>query len=220
MYDKKYLARNYNSQPVNKLSQYSVIGLEIDNILKFYNRTHLNICELGCGDGRQLRSVAKAYPNIKFTGIDFLVRPSTNDNMNLVKGNLLDKLHELFEDGSIHLVYGIDILEHLTCDELFVLAKILKEKMAKGGTFLARVPNLDSKAGQENQFGDITHKTAFNRHSAKQFMDVLDLANQEIFADNNLVKIFYRHRLKKLANITTKIFTKHSPNIYLRGFSA
>lgn len=219
MYDKKYLTRNYKLQPKNNLSKYSVIGAEIDCILKAVKKSRFNVCEIGCGDGRQLRSVAKAYPDVYFTGIDLLVAPAACDNTNFIKGNLLEELLNIFEDGSIDFVYGVDVIEHLSRDELYELAQILKKKMAKGGVFLARVPNLDSRSGRENQFGDLTHKTAFNQHSARQFMDVLDLSNQEILADASLVKIFHRHNLKKLRNFATKTFIKYSSNIYLKGVS-
>jgi predicted SAM-dependent methyltransferase len=219
MYDKKYSTRNYKSLPINNLSKYSIVSTEIDCIIRVNQKNRLNICEIDCGDGRQLRSIAKAYPNIHFTGIDLLVNPEINHNVNFFKGNLLEKLDDIFEDGSIDLVYGIDVIEHLSRDELYELAKILKKKMAKGGTFLARVPNLDSQSGRENQFGDLTHKTAFNQHSARQFMDILDLVNQEILADAGFVKIFHKHKIKKLTHFSTKIFLKYSSNIYLKGIS-
>jgi 2-polyprenyl-3-methyl-5-hydroxy-6-metoxy-1,4-benzoquinol methylase len=218
IYDRKYLERNYTSKTkgVNS-SHYSIVDIEIRELINLFNTESLKVCEIGCGDGRQLVSLAKKYKNIQFTGVDFLVKSSAVDNLSLFQGDLLSFFDSRLNDDQFHLIYGIDVFEHLSMEELVKFGVGVKSKLYKKGVLLARVPNMMSKSGQINQFGDLTHKTAFNVYSAYQLIKIFDLDNPEVYADSKIVTIFKAHFPKNFAlNVSRFLWTK-TPNIFIRG---
>jgi 2-polyprenyl-3-methyl-5-hydroxy-6-metoxy-1,4-benzoquinol methylase len=58
------------------------------------------------------------------------------------------------------VIVAMDVLEHLTSDQIDELLKAIATRLKPGGCFIARFPNGDSPFGRINQNGDITHINA------------------------------------------------------------
>jgi cyclopropane fatty-acyl-phospholipid synthase-like methyltransferase len=78
-----------------------------------------------------------------------------------------------------------DVLEHFDADAGRKLLADLKGLLRQGGRIIIKVPNAGSPWGQQFQYGDLTHKTAYTPESMKQ---------QAIAAGFTCVKT-YPHRL-------------------------
>ncbi|NQU56279.1 MAG: class I SAM-dependent methyltransferase [Rhodospirillales bacterium] len=61
-----------------------------------------------------------------------------------------------------------DVLEHFSPEEGFRLLSALKGVLAEEGKIVLKVPNASSPWGINYQFGDLTHKTAYNGESLRQ----------------------------------------------------
>jgi 2-polyprenyl-3-methyl-5-hydroxy-6-metoxy-1,4-benzoquinol methylase len=68
-------------------------------------------------------------------------------------------------------IVAMDVLEHLTSDEIEALLKQIELRLKPGGCFIARFPNGDSPFGRINQHGDITHINAIGGMKMTYFAD-------------------------------------------------
>lgn len=218
MYDLRYLKRNYggNYFPL-KLSKFSLVRHEIDKARNYFNKEDINICEIGCGDGRHLRACADIYNKCTFHGIDFFENLSDGRNINFLTGNFIDLLENGFEDKSLHLIYAIDVVEHLSILDIMKLGELLNKKLEVGGVFLARVPNTESRRGLLNQFGDLTHVTSFNKYSGRQLLDMFKLEDSLVIPDSRAIKFLIRYLNFDYLHKSLNFFYLYSANIFLRG---
>lgn len=71
-----------------------------------------------------------------------------------------ESLNELGDDQLVDVAVAMDVLEHLTSDEIEKMLVGIGKILRPGGLFIARFPNGDSPFGRINQNGDITHVNA------------------------------------------------------------
>lgn len=76
-----------------------------------------SVLDLGCGDGQVALAVMRRRPELKFEGVDVLIRPVTHIPVRLYDGKRLP-----FEDKSVDHVTIVDVLHH-TDDPAAVLAE-------------------------------------------------------------------------------------------------
>lgn len=77
-----------------------------------------------------------------------------------IKHKSIEKfLSESFENVDIFLL--IDLLEHLTYEEIFSLLDKLYSKLNKGGKILIHIPNAEGIFGMRIRYRDLTHELAF-----------------------------------------------------------
>lgn len=99
----------------------------------------INVLDVGCGDGRLSASLAAMRPDIKISGLEVMVRPSTKINVSEFDGCTIP-----CEDNSHDVVLFVDVLHHAE-DACFLLKEagrvarrmvVIKDHQLKG--FLAK----------------------------------------------------------------------------------
>lgn len=71
-------------------------------------------------------------------------------------------------DKSFDRVVLLDVLEHFTPEEGFRLLMAIRGVLGREAKIVIKVPNASSPWGINYQFGDLTHKTAYNGESLRQ----------------------------------------------------
>ncbi len=131
---------------------------------------NINIVDLGCGSGRYLYHLhQKGYKSLE--GVDYSkeqVEIAQKSGLNfIIEGDLVDFL-EKKPDESIDIILAMDIFEHFTREELFLLLPIIQRKLKKDGKIILHVPNAEGIFGNRVRYGDLTHEIAFTRMSLMQ----------------------------------------------------
>ena len=71
-------------------------------------------------------------------------------------------------DESVDRIYALNILEHLTKDDLVAVLEQSQRCLRGGGQLIAMVPNATSPFGTMTRYWDITHLLAFTPSSMRQ----------------------------------------------------
>ena len=159
------------------------------------------IVDLGCGDGLLLHFLLEAgYRHV--SGVD-------------VSSEQIDRAHALglFEaergtvdtflanagDRSLDVVLLIDVLEHLTREELFGVLDHVARVLRPGGVCIAHdgkdvsrltiphVPNAEGLYGMRIRYGDLTHEQAFTARSMSQAFATVGFQSTAAFEDRPVV---------------------------------
>jgi 2-polyprenyl-3-methyl-5-hydroxy-6-metoxy-1,4-benzoquinol methylase len=70
--------------------------------------------------------------------------------------------------GQFAAVTAIDVLEHLTKEEVLETFDRVAESLTPSGVFVARVPNAVSPLGGHIRYGDFTHESCYTERSVRQ----------------------------------------------------
>jgi len=84
------------------------------------------------------------------------------------EGNAIDFLEE--HPLSFDLITGLDIIEHLTKDEVFRFLEGCIAALKPGGKLILQTPNADSPWSNCVRYGDFTHEVCFNPRSLSSLM--------------------------------------------------
>jgi 2-polyprenyl-3-methyl-5-hydroxy-6-metoxy-1,4-benzoquinol methylase len=144
------------------------------------------ILDLACGHGAYLYFLLSAgYTNV--AGVDV-----SSEQVSLAHklgigevecGDILSFLRN-GQNASVDVVLMIDVLEHLTSEEMFEILDQVFRVLRSGGTCIAHVPNAEGLYGMRVRYGDLTHERAFAPRSAEQlfrttgFLDVICFEDQ------------------------------------------
>lgn len=79
------------------------------------------------------------------------------------------------ELAALDRVVMLDVLEHFSPEQARDLLVAIRRILAPGGRIIVKVPNAGCPWGLAYQFGDLTHKTAFNTLSLRQLADASGL---------------------------------------------
>jgi SAM-dependent methyltransferase len=125
------------------------------------------IVDLGCGGGAVLWFAQRAgYRNAR--GVDVSAEQVAAAQRlgveGVRQGGLLDTLRAL-ATGSQAAVLSLDVLEHLTREELLPVVDEVRRVLAPGGRWIVNVPNAESPLFGRVRYGDPTHELAFTRDS-------------------------------------------------------
>jgi 2-polyprenyl-3-methyl-5-hydroxy-6-metoxy-1,4-benzoquinol methylase len=147
------------------------------------------IVDLGCGDGMLLHFLLEAgYSHA--TGLDVSQEQITRAHrLGLVqarRGEIEDFLADT-GSGSVNVVLLIDVLEHLTRDELFRVLEGVARILSAGGTCIAHVPNAEGLYGMRVRYGDLTHEQAFTARSASQAFRAVGFQQITAYEDKPVV---------------------------------
>ena len=132
----------------------------------------MSVLEIGCGTGLVLANLAaKGVHNL--VGID--QDPRLGD---IVPEPLRSKfkavdvwtyLEDLSPDlAAIDRIIMFDVLEHFAPADGQLLLDALRVRLAPDGQIHLKVPNAGSPWGQQFQYGDLTHRTAYTPESMRQ----------------------------------------------------
>ena len=128
------------------------------------------IVDLGCGDGVLLHFLLEAgYRHV--SGIDVsdeqIARAHGLGLFEARRGDI-DTFLASADDRSLDVVLLIDVLEHLTREELFAVLDGVARVLSPGGVCIAHVPNAEGLYGMRVRYGDLTHEQAFTARSMSQ----------------------------------------------------
>lgn len=147
------------------------------------------ILDVGCGHGAFLYFLKRAgYSNLR--GVD--VSP---DQIALAhrlgipeaeQGNA-DSLMRTTPGESADVVLLIDVLEHLTREELLVTLDDVFRVLRPGGRAIVHVPNAEGLYGMRVRYGDLTHEQAFTPQSAQQAFSTAGFRDIACFEDKPVV---------------------------------
>lgn len=170
----------------------------------------ISILDIGAGNGSFLMACkSNGYRNI--AGVDL-----SEEQIQQAKDHGIDcisfdnALHFLQNTNqSYDIITAIDLIEHLTKDEIAMLFPLIWKKLNPGGTFIFRTPNLDCPLPNPYARGDFSHETFLNKHSAFQlllatgFQDI-QIKPGLIFTDSK-IREWFRKRVMNLITLSFKV---------------
>ncbi len=132
----------------------------------------MSILEIGCGTGLIL-----AYLDRKgvatFAGIDQdkhlleVIPDSVRSHFEAIDVQTFLSNHQTKSDRYDRIIM-FDVIEHFDADEGCQVVQALRDLLTPNGRIHLKVPNAGSPWGQQFQYGDLTHKTAYTPESLRQ----------------------------------------------------
>jgi len=158
--------------------------------------TELGIVDIGCGPGAFVYFLRRAgYKNV--CGIDGSAEQVAAAQQLGIEGVRHQHLHDYLaktDACSADVVLLIDVLEHLTRDELFSALDGVFRILRPSGTCIVHVPNGGGIFAMNVRYGDFTHEQAFTARSAGQVFSTIGFHDVRCFEDRPTV-----HGLTSLA---------------------
>jgi SAM-dependent methyltransferase len=144
---------------------------------------HAQILDLGCGGGEFLYFAQRAgFRNTR--GVDISgeqVEAARRLGVERVdQAGLLETLARL-APASQDVVLSMDVLEHLTRDELIPVIDEVHRVLAAGGRWIVNVPNAESPLFGRIRYGDPTHELAFTSGSLRTLLLASGFRSVECF---------------------------------------
>jgi len=121
------------------------------------------VLDLGCGDGNLLAFLA-SHGSREVVGVDRSpVQVERSRRLAPAAEVLLGDAGDVLRrrPGRFEAIFCIDVLEHLTRDELLETLRLISAALRPGGALIAQVPNADSPFHGSIRYGDLTHELAF-----------------------------------------------------------
>lgn len=187
-------------QAGTKINQHT--GLNIGNSSYYSSliKKHLpsdkgtSILDLACGHGALIYCLKQhGYSNVD--GVDI-----SPEQVNLahelglkeikcqdIRGFLTDKTE------AYDVIFLMDILEHLTKQELFDCLDSVMKSLTTNGMLVIHVPNAEGIFGMRIRYGDLTHENCFTHQSISQALNACGANRIEYFEDKPVI-----HGIKSL----------------------
>jgi 2-polyprenyl-3-methyl-5-hydroxy-6-metoxy-1,4-benzoquinol methylase len=183
------------------------------------------ILEIGCGDGALLAYLqARGFANV--SGIDIATEQVQLAHQRGVTANEADALTYLTGHPNVYAaILGVDILEHLTRDELVKLAELSYASLQPGGRLIVQTANGAGLLPGQVIYGDLTHQTVFTPASLAQLLNQTGFSDLR-FYETGPIPIRLRGRLnvalwsaiKAVANSVRYIETGKRQAIWTENF--
>ena len=127
------------------------------------------ILDLGCGTGELLFFLEQlGFRDLH--GVDLcqeeLQEARVFTRAQLTCAHILDYLRQV--NGAFKCIIGLNILEHLSKDEVLQVFQEVSRVLLPGGTFIAMVPNAISPLASITRHWDYTHEWAFTPNNFQQ----------------------------------------------------
>jgi 2-polyprenyl-3-methyl-5-hydroxy-6-metoxy-1,4-benzoquinol methylase len=150
---------------------------------------NIRILDLGCGHGAFLYFLQQAgYQDIH--GVDVSaeqVALAHQFGINIVEQQDICSYLTAIDDEKVDVVLLMDVLEHLTRQELFDILDEVFRVMQPGGKCIAHVPNASGLFGMNTRYGDLTHEIAFTPQSAQQAFVTVGFQYVQCFEDKPVI---------------------------------
>lgn len=192
------------------------------------------ILDIGCGSGSFLKGMNElGYPDT--TGIDLspeqVAKAAEFGVANVSQSDAASFLSQ--HEAGFDLITAIDLIEHLSKDELILFLQSVRKALKPGGGVIFRTPNMDAPQASVFAFADFTHEVFLNKSSALQLMascgfSAVEVHPSYIFIENPVKEIFrkllwFKLKLFKKASLFATARTWHdvvfTPNIVITGKS-
>jgi len=128
-----------------------------------------DLFEIGAGTGSTLRAL-RAAGFVRATGVDGSASQVEQARRLGTEVELGDGAATLAArpSGSLGAILLLDVLEHLTVEQLLAVLELAGDRLRPGGLLVARVPNGEGIFGGAIRYGDVTHLRAFTQRSLRQ----------------------------------------------------
>ena len=148
-----------------------------------------HIFDAGCGSGAWLYFLQKAgYENLMgVDGSPEQVALAHRFGLTFVTCQELCSSLASLEANSLDLLLLMDVLEHLTREELLDVLDDTYRILRPGGKCIAHVPNAAGLFGMEVRYGDLTHELAFTPGSVRQVFTLTGFQQVRCFEDKPIV---------------------------------
>jgi 2-polyprenyl-3-methyl-5-hydroxy-6-metoxy-1,4-benzoquinol methylase len=134
------------------------------------------VLEIGAGTGGMLRALEDAGWS-RVSGVDCSasqVRRAEELGSRIELGDAVEVLAARAR-ASLGAIVALDVLEHLTIDDLLRVVELASDRLRPGGVLVARVPNGEGLFGGAILHGDISHLRAFTSRSVTQTLSLYGL---------------------------------------------
>lgn len=130
------------------------------------------IADVACGYGRLIRYFAKrGYTNVR--GVDISpdqVAIAQTISPTIELGDAVEFLGR--NSGQFAVITALDIVEHLTKNELIDFLDACLAALRPGGALIVQTPNADSPSGYSVRYADFTHEICLSPQVLKTVLDV------------------------------------------------
>ena len=123
----------------------------------------IRILDVGCGHGAFLYVLEKLGYN-DLSGIDISEEQIELAHKLGIAQARLGKLEQqlaALPEASLDVVLAMDVLEHLTKQELYCTLREIRRVLKAHGCCIAHVSNAEGLYGMRIRYGDMTHEQAF-----------------------------------------------------------
>ena len=138
-----------------------------------------SIADLACGGGALLFHFKEAgYTNLH--GVD-LSASQVLLARQVVPGVAEQSLFDFLRAhlGRFDLITGLDIIEHLTKDELFEFLDLCLNALRPGGRLVLQTPNAESPWGSALRYADFTHELSITPDCLSRLLKLCGFVNTE-----------------------------------------
>lgn len=147
------------------------------------------IVDLGCGHGAFLYFLTQAgYRNVSGTDVS-PEQIELAHKLGIAEahlGHMSDILRGV-KDDSVDVILAMDVLEHLTKDEMLHTLDEIRRVLKSRGMCIAHVPNAEGLYGMRVRYGDMTHEQAFTPSSARQVFGAVGFSKVSCYEDKPVV---------------------------------
>ncbi len=149
----------------------------------------VTVFELGCGDGRLLRTLA-AHGYRDACGVDLshdqVARAHAARTARVEQCDVFDALLRV-PAGNVDVVIAIDLLEHLSKAEVIAVLDEVYRVLRVGGRLVVHTVNAESPFFGAVRYGDFTHCNAFTKLSVEQVCRAAGFTRTECYEDSPAV---------------------------------
>lgn len=167
------------------------------------------IIDLGCGFGKYIyRLKANGYTNVK--GVDISAEQVEAAHKSgipeIEQGELLPFIKK--QPDKIDVVLLMDIIEHLSRQEIFDPIEEIKKKLSESGKIILHVPNAEGIFGMRVRYGDLTHEVSFTPSSIHQLFNTFGFRKTDVFEDKPVIHSitsFFRRIVWELSTLRFRL---------------
>jgi len=181
----------------------------------------MSVLEIGCGTGKFL-AYLQAKGVADFLGLDAdkdvgsFIPPGVQGHF---KATTAGEFLDADLDGRrFDRIVLFDVLEHFTTEEGAALLIRLAQILKSDGRIVLRLPNNASPWGAAHQFGDLTHKAAYNPNSIRQLAGHCGLICSQCYGHNSASR--RRQWTDKIFHKAVSFMLMSAPEIWTANFYA